>query len=209
MEYVKVNPGFVCEVGDIFEYPKTGEYEKLRGERIMVLEMGKGCNPYHTYIRVLSFRPIAGNDGFHFSCDDLYMDKVLEHWRFVGHMDISSFLGDEESTEPDYAMFFTAATLAQAADLRNENEKLKTENKRLLDALSESESKAHSRLDRITFLLHKVDELEDEVENVKDKLTADNARYLQSMTCAEKQLTEAAKRIHGAMEHLNATLCGN
>lgn len=86
----------VCEVGDIFEYPETGEYEKLRGERIVVLEKGKGCNPDHTYIRVLCFRPNAESDSFHFSCNDRYMDKVLEHWRFVGHMDISLLTGGKE-----------------------------------------------------------------------------------------------------------------
>ena len=99
MAYVKINPGFVCEVGDIFEYPETGEYEKLRGERIVVLEKGKGCNPDHTYIRVLSFKPKAENDSFHFSCNDRYMDKVLEHWRFIGHMDISAVTNPEKFTE--------------------------------------------------------------------------------------------------------------
>ena len=96
MEDIKVNPGFVCEVGDIFEYPKTGECEKLRGERIVVLEKGKGCNPDHTYIRVLSFKPEAENDSFHFSCNDRYLDKVLEHWRYIGHMDISAVTNPEK-----------------------------------------------------------------------------------------------------------------
>lgn len=99
MEDVKVAPGFACEVGDIFEYPETGEYEKLRGERIVVLEKGKGCSPDHTYIRVLSFKPKAENDSFHFSCNDRYMDKVLEHWRFIGHMDISAVTNPEKFTE--------------------------------------------------------------------------------------------------------------
>lgn len=101
MEYVKVNTDFVlaCEVGDIFEYPETGEYEKLRGERIVVLEKGKGCNPDHTYIRVLSFRPKVENDTFRFSCNDRYMDKVLEHWRFIGHMDISAVTNPIKFTE--------------------------------------------------------------------------------------------------------------
>ena len=51
--------------------------------------------------------------------------------------------------------------------LKEENEKLKAENKELIDNLSESESKAHSRLDRISFLMHKVDELENERDELK------------------------------------------
>lgn len=90
---------YVCEVGDIFEYPETGEYEKLRGERIVVLEKGKGWYPVNKYVRVLSFRPNAENDSFHFSCHDRYIDKVLEHWRFVGHMDISMITNPEKFTE--------------------------------------------------------------------------------------------------------------
>ena len=87
MEDIKVNPGFVCEVGDIFEYPKTGECEKLRGERIVVLEKGKGCNPDHTYIRVLSFKPEAENDSFHFSCNDRYLEgsRALALYRTYGY----------------------------------------------------------------------------------------------------------------------------
>ena len=76
----------------------------------------------------------------------------------------------QEQEEPDYAMLFGAAAIAQAVDLRNELDKVKKEN---------------------------------------EELKAKNARYLQSMTCAKKQMTEAAKRICDAREHMDVALCDN
>lgn len=341
------------KVGDILEF-KSSRYFPERMDvipgpfRALIIRVDDPGYEYVTY-RLLMFSKECNN--FINRYMSALQKDIITSAKRIGHIDIS-LLRFEEKEEPDYAMFFTAATIAQAADLRNENEKLKAENKALSDtlskseakaqsrldrnevlkreneelrgynkeleqALSKSEEKAHSRLDEISSLMRKVNEL----ENVRDKLKAErdeanheidrlrtvigglndvindlndskseiselfsslktvlqtddilegvnklkkenerlsnaqryldlsnenrelkalndelrksipeynglalkyfactekikkledeNARYLQSMTCAEKQMTEAAQRIHEAMEHLNVALCNN
>ena len=111
---------------------------------------------------------------------------IITSAKQIGHIDIS-LLRFEEKEEPDHAMFFTAATIAQAADLKNENEKLKAENKVLSDTLSKSEAKAQSRLDRNEVLKRENEELRgynkkleqalsekvDELENTNKKQKAE------------------------------------
>lgn len=184
----------VYEVGDIFEYPETGEYEKLRGERIVVLEKGKGWYPVNKYVRVLSFRPNAENDSFHFSCHDRYIDKVLEHWRFVGHMDISMLTGGKESNDPDYKMMLTAYSLVNASNLRHELAARECEN---TDLKNEN-----------AFLTHKLREAEaqrDKVKNERDDIEEENEKLMQKISCADKLLAEAADRLYQGRAHLDIT----
>lgn len=192
--YMKTNSDLECEVGDIFEYPETGEYEKLRGDRIVVLEKGKGCNPDHTYTRVLCFRPNAENDSFHFSCNDRYMDKVLEHWRFVGHMDISQLVGGKESNEPDYTMMLTAYSLVNASNLRHE--------------LAAKESENADLKNENAFLTHKLREAEaqrNKVKNERDDLEKEIEKLMQKISCADKLLAEAADRLYKGRAHFDMT----
>lgn len=244
----------IYKVGDILEIEKMyGMLPSNVKTRCLVL---KCIHPGYEFI-IYSLLIYKSDESF--TIMGLNQKELFRSARKVGHVDISSFLGDKESMEPDYAMFFTAATVAQAADLRYENEKLKAENKALSDTLSKSEAKAQSRLDRNEVLKRENEELREaneklsaenerlsnakryldlsnenrELKAMNDelrksipeynklilkyfgctekikKLEDENARYLQSMTCSEKQMTEAAKRIHEAMEHLNVALCSN
>lgn len=320
----------IYKVGDILEldgnasFPRQfGMFPKDEKIRCMVLKCIKP--DYEFIIYTLLVYKIDGS----FDTLGINQKDLAIAAKRVGHIDISSFLSDEESSEPDYSMFFTAATIAQAADLRqelagvykenkmlkNENEVLKRENEeqrghneKLYQELLKLKGKADSRLDEIAFLIHKVDELENEIDKLKTerdeanheisrlrtvigglndviddlndskseisdlfcslkstlqtddilegvnklkkenerlgnenedlktmndelrksipeynklvlehfactekikKLEDENARYLQSMTCAEKQMTEAAKRIYEAREHMNVALCSN
>lgn len=156
------------------------------------------------------------------------------HWAFekdivsaakrVGHIDISALMF-MENDEPDYTMFFTAATIAQAADLKNENDKIKKENKRLsnenrnLKAMNDElrsswiecctsckQTEENKKLEAENEPLKRENE---ELRAANKKLAEANARYLQSMTCAKKQMTEATKRICEAKEHIDVAACNN
>ena len=185
------------KVGDILEldgnasFPRQfGMFPKDAKIRCMVL---KCIRPGYEFIiyTLLVYKIDGSFDTFGINQKDIAIAA-----KRVGYIDISSFLSDEESTEPDYAMFFTAATIAQAADLRqelagtykenkmlkNENEVLKREsqelrgyNKELEQALSKSEAKAQSRLDEIASLMRKVDELEN--TSKKRKAECDEASH--------------------------------
>ena len=145
----------IYKVGDILEIESQyGMFSSDKKSRCLVLKCIKPGYEFIIYTLLVlktdnSFAVIGVNQ----------KDIILAAKR-VGHIDISSFLSDdEESTEPDYAMFFTAATIAQAADLKNENEKLKAENEALSDTLSKSEAKAQSRLDMNEVLKRENEEL--------------------------------------------------
>lgn len=109
----------------------------------------------------------------------------------VGHIDIS-LLRFKEKEESDYAMFFTAATIAQAADLKNENEKLKAENKALSDTLSKSEAKARSRLDRNEVL-----------KKENDKLKAENKELIDTLSESESKAHSRLDRISFLLHKLD------
>jgi len=290
----------IYKVGDILEF--TEVVPRQFGSRTCPVRglVIKISNPGHEYLfyRLLVSGPMDDtNDMMIYVVTE---KDILPAAKRIGHVDISALMF-MENDEPDYAMLFTAATIAQAANLKNENEKLKAENKALSDtlskseakaqsrlnrnevlkkeneevrsynkeleqALSKSEEKAHSRLDEIASLMRKVDELESANNDLKTelgekakenerlsnaqryldlsnenrdlkamndelrksipeynrlvleyyactekikKLENENARYFQSMTCVEKQLNEATKRINAAMEHLDVACCDN
>lgn len=159
----------IYKVGDILEIVKKyGMFPGSDKTRCLVL---KCMHPGYEFI-VYNLLIHKSDDSF--TVMGINQKELICSAKKVGHIDISKLLSDdEENAELDYGLFFAAVTLAQAADLRNEldkikkeNEELKAENKELIDTLSASEAKAHTRLNRITFLMHKVDEL----ENARDKL---------------------------------------
>lgn len=264
----------IYKVGDILEvdgnasFPRQfGMFPKDAKIRCMVLKCIKPGYEFITY--TLLVHKIDGS----FDTVGINQKDLAIAAKRVGHIDISSFLSDEESAEPDYAMLFAVGTIAQSVDLKNELDKIKKENEKLkaerdeanheisrlrtvvgglndvLDDLHASTVEVSNLFSFLTTVLQTDDILEgvnklkkenerlsnengdlktmnDELrksipeynelvlkhfactEKIK-KLEDENARYLQSMTCAEKQMTEAAQRIHESMEHLNVALCDN
>ena len=90
---------------------------------------------------------------------------ILTCAKRIGHIDISMLMF-KENNEPDYQTMMMAATIMHSANLGNEldkvkeeNEKLKAENKALSDTLSKSEAKAQSRLDKNEVLKRENEEL--------------------------------------------------
>lgn len=185
------------KVGDILEldgnasFPRQfGMFPKDAKIRCMVLKCIKP--DYEFIIYTLLVYKIDGS----FGTVGINQKDLVVVAKRVGHIDISSFLSNEESGDTDLLMLFTAGTIAQVADLRqelagtykenkmlkNENEVLKRENqelrgynKELEQALSKSEAKAQSRLDEIASLMRKVDELEN--ANKKQKAECDEASH--------------------------------
>lgn len=118
----------IYKVGDVLEF-KSSQYfpdrmDSIPGPiRTLIIRVDDPGYEYVSY-RLLMFSKECNNFiNRHMSA--LQKDIITSAKR-IGHIDIS-LLRFEEQEEPDYAMFFTAATLAQAADLKNENEKLKSQ----------------------------------------------------------------------------------
>ena len=166
----------VYKIGDILEFTEIIPRQfGLRSSPLRGLII-KISDPGYEYI---SYRLLLhGNAGFAndmtISC--AWEKDILTCAKRIGHIDIS-MLVFKENNEPDYQTMMMAATIMHSANLGNEldkvkeeNEKLKTNNKELLEALSDSEKKANSRVDRITFLMHKVDDLESEKEKLEKEL---------------------------------------
>ena len=211
---------YMYKVGDIFEYPETGEYEKLRGERIVVLEKGKGNNSGHTYIRALCFRPDVENDSYHFSCNDRYMDKILEHWRFAGHMDISLLVGGKEEkkkwevTDEDLPLILESLKEV-SIDVKCDDSKdrLREDAEELLQDLKNCIDPNYQCCDcPYNEDCAGRDELMKEVIRVLGlllektyKLEEENAKLAQKISCADKLLAEAANRLYQGRAHLNIT----
>lgn len=128
----------IYKIGDILEF-KSSQYfpacmYNISGPfRALIIRVDDLGYEYISY-RLLLFSKECNNFiNHHMSA--LQKDIITSAKR-IGHIDISLLRYEEkEQEEPDYAMFFTAATLAQAADLKNENEKLKAENKDLHEKL--------------------------------------------------------------------------
>ena len=159
------------------------------------------------------------------------------HWAFekdivsaakrVGHIDISALMF-MENDEPDYEKMVTAYACVESANLRKanielnkklndnaeqiyqlrkENEDFKTSNKELSESLSNSEMKAHSRLNEISFLVRKVNELESANNDLKAELDekAEELKkvYSTDLTCEINRLMEASEKLSAENEHLS------
>lgn len=169
------------KVGDILEFTKViprqfgSRTSPVRGLVIKI------SNPGHEYLfyRLLVSGPMDDtNDMMIYVVPE---EDILFAAKKVGHSDISALMF-MENDEPDYAVLFSLASIAQIADLKNENEKLKAENKALSDTLSKSEAKAQSRLDRNEVLKRENEELrgynkELENTNKKQKAECDEANH--------------------------------
>jgi len=123
----------------------------------------------------------------------------------VGHVDISALMF-MENDEPDYAMLFTAATIAQAADLKNENEKLKAELaketlKRIrAEAEYEEKAKENERLSnaqRYLDLSNENRELKALNDELRKSIPEYNRLALEHFACTEK-----IKKLEGENEPL-------
>ena len=124
----------IYKVGDILEF-KSSQYfpacmYNISGPfRALIIRVDDPDYEYVTY-RLLLFSKECNN--FINRYMSILQKDIITSAKRIGHIDISLLRYEEKGQEePDYAMFFTAATLAQAADLKNENEKLKAENKDL------------------------------------------------------------------------------
>lgn len=184
------------KVGDILEldgnasFPRQfGMFPKDAKIRCLVLKCIKPG--YEFIIYTLLVYKIDGS----FDTVGINQKDLVIAAKRVGHIDISSFLSDEESAEPDYAMLFAVGTIAQSIDLKNELDKIKKENEALSDTLSKSEAKARSRLDRVTFLTRKVDELEN--ASKKQKAECDEAnREIDRLRTVIGGLNEVINDLH-------------
>lgn len=192
----------IYKVGDILEIvSQFGMFSSDKKSRCLVL---KCIKPGYEFI-IYTLLVLKTDNSF--AVTGVNQKDIIWAAKRVGHIDISKLLSDdEENTEPDYAMFFTAATIAQAADLKNENEKLKAENKALSDTLSKSEAKAQSRLDRNEVLKRENEELSGynkKLEQALSKSEKENGKLTQKISCADKLLAEAANRLYQGRAHLN------
>ena len=158
----------VYKIGDLLEFTEVVPRQfglLARPVRGLVVKIDNIGYEYISY-RLLLSKTVGTTKNMILSC--AFEKDIIPAAKRVGH---------KENNEPDYQTMMMAATIMHSANLGNEldkvkeeNEKLKTNNKELLEALSDSEKKANSRVDRITFLMHKVDDLESEKEKLEQEL---------------------------------------
>lgn len=236
----------IYKVGDILEFTEVvlRQFGLWAGPvRGLIVKISDPGYEYLSY-RLLLSGPM--DDTKNMTLHWFFEKNIVSAAKRVGHVDISALMF-MENDEPDYEKMMAAYACVESANLRKlnaelikklnekadqvcqlgkENEDFRISNKELSESLSNSEMKAHSRLNEISFLTRKVNELEsvnndlkteneplkmenEELRAANKKLAEANARYLQSMTCAKKQMTEAAKRICEAEEHIDVAVCNS
>ena len=115
--------------------------------------------------------------------------------------ELNDVINDLNASKSEFSdLFYSLKIVLQTNDILEGVNKLKNENERLSNAQRYLDLSNENRELKAEYFActEKIKELENE-----------NARYWQSMTCAEKQMTEATKRIHAAMEHLDVAVCRN
>lgn len=124
----------IYKVGDILEFESSQYFPTYTNNipgpfRALILRVDDSGHEYVSY-RLLMFSKEC-NNFFNRYMSALQKDIITDA-KQIGHIDISLLRFEEKGQEePDYVMFFTAATIAQAAALRNELDKIKKENERL------------------------------------------------------------------------------
>lgn len=190
----------IYKVGDVLEFKNSfgfpANMDSIPGPlRALVIRVD-GAYEYIVY-RLLMFSKECNN--FINRYVSALQKDIITGAKKIGHIDISLLRFEEKEQEgPDYAMFFTAATLAQAADLRNENKKLKAENKALSDTLSKSEADNAMLKSQITCMEGRIESLVQK----RDQLDADN-RYLSAKV---EHLKFGNDRKNGKIGSLQANL---
>lgn len=166
------------KVGDILEFAtivprqfglRTGP---VRG---LVIKINNPGYEYLSY-RLLVSEPMDGTEDMMIYV--VFEKDIVSAAKKIGHIDISGFLNNGENNEPDYVFFFAAATLAQAADLRNELDKIKNENEKL---------KAENK-------------------DLHEKLANERKILEQKIKCAERYFDSAAAALYEGREHLSMTI---
>lgn len=171
------------KVGDILEFTEVVPRQfgllagPIRGLVVKISDPG-----YISYRLLLYGNPGCANN---MTIGCAFEKDIIPAAKRVGHIDISLLMFEaKEQEEPDYAMFFTAATIAQAADLRNELDKIKKENEELKSQIACMEGRIKSLVQE------------------RDQLDADN-RYLSAKV---EHLAFSNNRKNGKIGSLQANL---
>lgn len=135
-------------------------------------------------------------DGEVADCDEWLESDLITQAKRVDRIDISLLVGGEENNKADYKMMLTAYSLVNASNLRHELDAIK--NEKNVELKNEN-----------AFLRRKLRETEaqrEKVKNERDDLEEENGKLMQKISCAEKQLNEAAKHVYEARENLSVIL---
>jgi len=211
----------IYKVGDILEFTEVvpRQFGLWAGPvRGLVVKISDPGYEYLSY-RLLLSGTVGATKNMTLSW--AFEKDIVSAAKRVSHINISA-LTFMENDEPDYEKMITTYAVIKATNLRKllDEETLKRE-----QAEAECEEKAKEN-ERLSYENRDLKALNDELrksipeynrlaleyyactEKIK-KLEDENARYFQSMTCIEKQLNEATKRINAAMEHLDVACCDN
>lgn len=175
----------IYKVGDILEFGSSYGFLDNMGSipgplRALIIKVNDLGYEYIMY-RLLVFSKECNN--FINTYVSVLQKDILTYAKRIGHIDISMLMF-EESNEPNYEKMLAAFACVESANLRHELVGIKNENEKLK---RENE----------------------ELRAANEKLAEEGARYLQKITCAEKELSEAAMRIYEAREHLNLAIHNN
>lgn len=173
----------IYKIGDILEFTEVvpRQFGLWTGPvRGLVVKISDPGYEYLSYRLLLSGSVGASNN---MTFGWAFEKNIASAAKRVGHIDISSLMF-KENDEPDYEKMMADFACVESANLRHELVSIKNENETL--KMENEKLKADNK-----------------------KLTDGRARYLQKITCAEKELTEATKRMYAAREHLNVAMYYN
>lgn len=158
----------IYKVGDILEIDGNASFPRQFGMfpkdvkiRCMVLKCLKPG--YEFVIYTLLVYKIDGS----FDTIGINQKDLAIAAKRVGHIDISSFLSNEGSGDTDLLMLFTAGTIAQVADLRNELNKIKKENEKLKAERDE----ANHEIDRLRTVVGGLNDVIDDLNASKSEIS--------------------------------------
>ena len=109
----------IYKVGDILEFTEVvpRQFGLWAGPvRGLVVKI---CDPGYEYLSYRLLLSGTADTTKNMTLTQAFEKDIIPAAKRVGHIDMSALMF-MENDEPDYAMFFTAATIAQAADLRQE-----------------------------------------------------------------------------------------
>lgn len=203
------------KVGDVLEFTNSYGFppnlDCIPGPlRALIIRIDDPGHEHVSY-RLLVFSK-EGNNFINRYMSILQKDIITVTVKRIGHVDISLLRFEEqEIPSPGFISAFSGGWILAMMNQKNGDCTDSERFHKLMDIMNQV-SELQDQTERIRNLEEENVKLKNENEKLKadnEKLTDDTARYLQSAACAEKQLTEAAKRVYEAREHLNFVFYNN
>lgn len=198
----------IYRVGDILEIPgnvvlprQFGMFPKEETCRCLVL------NVLHPGFDSISYTFLTHKDGFGtFNIVGVGHANIADCAKLIGHCDISALRyekPEEGSGDTDLLMLFTAGTIAQVADLRNENKKLKAELAEEMLKRKQAEAELNEKAEELDGIYHSDIVCENNKLGDENRILNEIVNSFKS-TCANCEARSDNERLRADNEKLRA-----